>query len=171
MIFFERLLIIVRFVIKFVKNFYLKVSRMVRKVFLLVVKFSIYLEFMMEDLYDMLLVLDEISVKFLKKRMFRILDDFNLFEKLVYELYYGIIYKNNEQDYIFENFFLFLFESIFRCNFFVIVFLECLSEVSGLNKGRFLLLVFFNILIRVRKECKYELIENEIVNEKCDIKK
>lgn len=50
MIFFERLLIIVRFVIKFVKNFYLKVSRMVRKVFLLVVKFSIYLEFMMEDL-------------------------------------------------------------------------------------------------------------------------
>lgn len=96
MIFFERLLIIVRFVIKFVKNFYLKVSRMVRKVFLLVVKFSIYLEFMMEDLYDMLLVLDEIFVKFLKKRMFRILDDFNLFEKLVYELYYGIINKNNE---------------------------------------------------------------------------
>lgn len=44
----------------------------------------------------MLLVLDEISVKFLKKRMFRILDDFNLFEKLVYELYYGIINKNNE---------------------------------------------------------------------------
>lgn len=66
---------------------------------------------------------------------------------------------------------MFLFESIFRCNFFVIVFLECLSEVSGLNKGRFLLLVFFNILIRVRKECKYELIENEIDNEKCDIKK
>lgn len=167
----ERLLTIARFVIKLVKNSHSKVSRMARKVFLLVAKFSIHLESMMEDLHDMLSVLDETSVKSLKKRMSRISDDFNLSEKLVHELHHGITNKNNEQDHTPENSPLSSPESTPRCNSPVTASPECLSEASGSNKGRSLPLVPPNTPIRARKECKYESTENETANEKCDTKK
>ena len=167
----ERLLAIARFAVKLVKNSHSKVSRMARRVFLLVAKFSIHLESMMEDLHEMLSVLDETSVKSLKKRISRIADDFNLSEKLVHELHHGIVNKNIEQDHTPENSPQSSPDSTPRCNSPVSASPDCLSEASGSNKGRQLPLVPPNTPIRARKECKYESTPDEpAVNGECETK-
>ncbi|XP_062600728.1 mitogen-activated protein kinase kinase kinase 1-like [Saccostrea cucullata] len=160
----ERLLTIARFAIKLVKNSHLKVSRMARRVFLLVVKFSIHLESMMEDLQEMLSVLDATSVKSLKKRMSRIADDFNLSEKLVHELHHGITNKKIPQDETPENSPHSSPESTPRCNSPVSASPDHLSEASSTSKGKSLPLVPPNTPIRARRECKYDSKNEESVN-------
>lgn len=160
----ERLLKIANFAVKLVKNSHLKVSRMARRIFLLVVKFAIHLESMMEDLHDMLSVLDETSVKSLKKRMSRIADDFNLSERLVHELHHGITKKNIQQDETPENSPLSSPESTPRCNSPVSASPDCLNESSSSNKGKSVPLVPPNTPIRARKECKYDSKADESVN-------
>lgn len=86
----ERLITIAKFSIKGVTNAHMRISRMARRVFLLVCRFSAHIESMIDDLEEMLTTIDTNVGASMKKRLWRIVADFQLSEKIVQELHHGI---------------------------------------------------------------------------------
>ncbi|XP_069128758.1 mitogen-activated protein kinase kinase kinase 1-like [Argopecten irradians] len=93
---YERLLSCARFAVKAVGNSHMRVSRMARRVFFLVAKFSAHMDNIIEDLDELLIGLDSNVATSMKKRLFRIVEDFQLSEKIVNELHQGTLkYRRN----------------------------------------------------------------------------
>ncbi|XP_063431372.1 mitogen-activated protein kinase kinase kinase 1-like isoform X2 [Mytilus trossulus] len=94
----DRLLAIARFAIKGVSNSHMRISRMSRRVFLLVCRFSAHIESMIDDLEEMLTAIDTNVGANMKKRLWRIVNDFQLSEKIVQELHHGIRNSQHSDD-------------------------------------------------------------------------
>ncbi|XP_033738127.1 mitogen-activated protein kinase kinase kinase 1-like isoform X2 [Pecten maximus] len=93
---YERLLSCARFAVKAVGNSHMRVSRMARRVFFLVAKFSAHMDNIIEDLDELLIGLDSNVALSMKKRLYRIVGDFQLSEKIVNELHQGTLkYRRN----------------------------------------------------------------------------
>lgn len=86
---YERLLCCARFAVKAVSNSHMRISRMARHVFFLVAKFSAHMDNIVEDLEELLTDLDTKVALSMRKRLFRIVEDFQLSEKIVNELHQG----------------------------------------------------------------------------------
>lgn len=85
----DRLLAIAKFAIKGVTNTHMRISRMARRVFLLVCRFSAHIDTMIDDLEELLTTIDTNVGASMKKRLWRIVEDFQLSEKIVQELHHG----------------------------------------------------------------------------------
>ncbi|OWF34833.1 mitogen-activated protein kinase kinase kinase 1-like isoform X2 [Mizuhopecten yessoensis] len=93
---YERLVSCARFAVKAVGNSHMRVSRMARRVFFLVAKFSAHMDNIIEDLDELLIGLDSNVALSMKKRLYRIVEDFQLSEKIVNELHQGTLkYRRN----------------------------------------------------------------------------
>ncbi|KAK3580955.1 hypothetical protein CHS0354_006982 [Potamilus streckersoni] len=91
----ERLLSIAQFAIRGINNSHARISRMSRRVFLLVTRFSTHVEKLLTELYNMLNQLDTSHMQSMQRKFARIVEDFNLSEKIVDELHHGIVCKND----------------------------------------------------------------------------
>ncbi|KAL3869798.1 hypothetical protein ACJMK2_042435 [Sinanodonta woodiana] len=91
----EKLLSIAQFAIRGINNSHARISRMSRRVFLLVTRFSTHVEKLLTELYNMLNQLDTSHMQSMQRKFARIVEDFNLSEKIVYELQHGIVCKND----------------------------------------------------------------------------
>ncbi|XP_067679391.1 mitogen-activated protein kinase kinase kinase 1-like isoform X1 [Haliotis asinina] len=85
----DRLLSVARFSVKAVCNAHVRISRMARRVFLLTAKLGAHLHSIVSELEDLLSDIDSTSVISVKRKLARIINDFQLSEKIVQELQHG----------------------------------------------------------------------------------
>lgn len=87
---YERLMAVAHFAVKAVCSTHMRIARMSRRVFLLSAKLGAHIDLVIEQLEELLDSISSTSVLSLKRKLRRIVADFQLSEKIVHELHHGL---------------------------------------------------------------------------------
>ncbi|KAJ8306219.1 hypothetical protein KUTeg_016764 [Tegillarca granosa] len=86
----DRLIAIAQFSVRAVTNSHMRICRMARRVFWLCARFAAHMDYIIEELERMVDQLDSNIALSMKRRLLKIVGEFQLSEKLVHELNHGI---------------------------------------------------------------------------------
>ncbi|KAH9515353.1 Mitogen-activated protein kinase kinase kinase 1, partial [Bulinus truncatus] len=86
---YERLMSVAHFSVKAVCSTHMRIARMSRRVFLLSAKLGAHVQKVISELKALLSQIDSTSVASLRRKLDRIVEDFQLSERIVYELMHG----------------------------------------------------------------------------------
>ncbi|CAG5120844.1 unnamed protein product [Candidula unifasciata] len=86
---YDRLMSVAQFSVKAVCSTHMRIARMSRRVFLLSAKLGAHVQTVISQLKDLLAQIDSTSVASLRRKLDRIVEDFQLSERIVHELMHG----------------------------------------------------------------------------------
>lgn len=149
----DRLIAIAQFSVRAVTNSHMRICRMARRVFWLCARFAAHMDYIIEELERMVDQLDSNIALSMKRRLLRIVGEFQLSEKLVHELTHGISKGSKHFDDSLDNSPGNTPVSTPRCNSPVNSYSDCQSE-AGSVESKSDLTVPPNTPIRYRRRRK-----------------